>query len=504
VMTNGTSFATDATEEAQLVFELVLEVIKELRKTNAAEDREALSMPIAVSSFAPTAPAPNANVHEEEDDGQTSAAGDTRGSPGGSETPTTSMNYETLEHFMEREHVQEEESAMATNDGFILPAAVSPSRRRSPRGSPPARRQRVHSPRAEVAAAVAGVLQRDDADEAGEEAREIIRKAMLLLDGEYNQIKMSMEEGGFGAQCRQDDVLLMKLAASCSKTQQPNDVMKAFAILHAFFCSEKFRHLKVTNMRRPAYMDQISSITREVPPASRALFHKYFMILDAIAGDAFKPSIIIKGWTAAGVNPPPDVDRILRNCPRIEDRLTRQQYDEVLGHVYSLAREGLQALEFAEEMSGTMTDAQMEYYMEPYFGSAKDQLRGNRKVNDTTDLAFGRWRCALMNTDGPLEEMKRRATEREQAEDDKQERLRVAAELRQARLDGRNTLCACSQIFGCKARERASDLDTPEGMAALGWGRCTVGNCKKPFCPHHQQVLDMHIAQSHPARAGGR
>ncbi|KAJ1437692.1 hypothetical protein B484DRAFT_416460, partial [Ochromonadaceae sp. CCMP2298] len=300
VMTNGTSFATDATEEAQLVFELVLEVIKELRKTNAAEDREALSMPVAVGSFAPTAPAPNANVHEEEDDGQTSAAGDTRGSPGGSETPTTSMNYETLEHFMEREHVQEEESAMATNDGFILPAAVSPSRRRSPRGSPPARRQRVHSPRAEVAAAVAGVLQRDDADEAGEEAREVIRKAMLLLDGEYNQIKMSMEEGGFGAQCRQDDVLLMKLAASCSKTQQPNDVMKAFAILHAFFCSEKFRHLNVTNMRRPAYMDQISSITREVPPASRALFHKYFMILDAIAGDAFKPSIIIKGWTAAG------------------------------------------------------------------------------------------------------------------------------------------------------------------------------------------------------------
>ncbi|KAJ1391088.1 hypothetical protein B484DRAFT_408834 [Ochromonadaceae sp. CCMP2298] len=248
---NGTASQKRPAEiykEAQMVFELALKVIKDLRKKNAAEDCEALSMLVAVGIFAPTAPAPNASVHEEEDDGQTSAAGDTLGSPGGSETSTTSMTYETLQEFREREHVLQEESAIATDDGFILPAA------------------------AEVAAAVAGALQRDETEEAGEEAREVIRKAMLLLDVKYNQIKMSMEEGGFGAQCKQDDVLLMKLAASCSSIQQPNDVMKAFAILHAYFCSERLRHLNVTNMRRPAYMDQISLIIREFPPCKPGPF----------------------------------------------------------------------------------------------------------------------------------------------------------------------------------------------------------------------------------------
>jgi hypothetical protein len=157
---------------------------------------------------------------------------------------------------------------------------------------------------------------------------DIIKKALLLLDGEYNQVKMSMEANGFGTRCDEFDVLLMKLAASCSKTQQPNDVMKTFAILHLFFCSNNFRHLDVKKYRRPRYMEQVDKILSSIPGASRNLFSKYFTILDLIAGDAFKPSVIVKGWDVAGANPPPDVEWILSNCPKVPEQLTLQKFRE--------------------------------------------------------------------------------------------------------------------------------------------------------------------------------
>jgi hypothetical protein len=173
-----------------MVFDLALDKIRTKRASIIEEDAQALDAPIAVG-------------------GAENLSFSTTGSD---MSLGIGVDMGTLGHMMVEEHMLEEETAMAETDDYILPGGVAPLPR-SGGESPNLRAQW------EMQVALQASCSADAMDEArGTADKEIIKKALLLLDGEYNQVRMSMEADGFGTRCHEFDVILMKLAASCSKT----------------------------------------------------------------------------------------------------------------------------------------------------------------------------------------------------------------------------------------------------------------------------------------------
>jgi hypothetical protein len=124
VLTNGTCHCTDATEEAEMVFELALKVIRTKRAAFAEEDAQALLAPIATGG-----------------DGNTSFS-----TAGSDMSLGNGVDVDTLRDMMVEEHQLEEqqldeETAMAEADDFIVSGSVAPLRR-SGSESPNLRAQR--------------------------------------------------------------------------------------------------------------------------------------------------------------------------------------------------------------------------------------------------------------------------------------------------------------------------------------------------------------------------
>jgi hypothetical protein len=111
-----------------------------------------------------------------------------------------------------------------------------------------------------------------EAEAEAAEAARIIKKAVLLMDGEYNQVKATLAEEGIGQQCQQEDIGLWKIAAACSSTQQPNDVMMAFAILKSFFKNHNFRNADPSKGKKPPYWNQLQGLMESIDPASKRTF----------------------------------------------------------------------------------------------------------------------------------------------------------------------------------------------------------------------------------------
>jgi hypothetical protein len=116
--------------------------------------------------------------------------------------------------------------------------------------------------------------------EAGSEPVEQgIRQALLLLDGELNQIKGLTGPRELMYEALQQSIRAAKLAAACSKVTQPADVMKGFMIIHQFLYGVQFCHIDQDKLQRPAYMVQVMSLIKPIDPASRHLYEKYFLTL---------------------------------------------------------------------------------------------------------------------------------------------------------------------------------------------------------------------------------
>jgi hypothetical protein len=313
---------------------------------------------------------------------------------------------------------------------------------------------------------------------AAAEVQRIIKKAVLLLDGEFNQMKASMTPGGIGHQAKEADIGLWKLAAACSSTQQPNDVMKAFAILKAFFRNSKSRNMDPAKMPRPPYWRQLQKILENVPAASRRTFEKYFLCLPIIADTAFSVSCVANRWYKAWVCTPPNVKHILLNCPPMRDSITPEQFEEVVASVYTIAASGIQRSQFGE--GGGIPDELMELHLEKFFGKALDLQQSQTPVHLRP---FNYWRCLEIMGDSTIAEYSRRHAAAEAVLRELEEAKAEAAQKRRKKAEGRTCLCACAQFFGYKAKIRPVDAE------AAGWKRCDSGNCKKPFC------LDCAVAQ---------
>jgi hypothetical protein len=119
-----------------------------------------------------------------------------------------------------------------------------------------------------------------------------LKRVILFLDGEYNQTYVLMNDVKIDNLIKSYGYELMKLAAACSKTQQPNDKMRSFMILHQLYRSTKYLNMVMSHVVRPSSMDPVDIILGNVTTSSKRTFSTLSLILST----AYTESIILDGW----------------------------------------------------------------------------------------------------------------------------------------------------------------------------------------------------------------
>ena len=93
---------------------------------------------------------------------------------------------------------------------------------------------------------------------------------------------------------------LVKLAASCSKSQQPCDVSPVYRSLKALFSNWKAIERQAP---RPAYMELIDALLEPLETPSKVVFTRFFGLLHDLLSQAFRDSNIRQGWETSGLSP---------------------------------------------------------------------------------------------------------------------------------------------------------------------------------------------------------
>ena len=166
---------------------------------------------------------------------------------------------------------------------------------------------------------------------------ELTKQIILFLDGEYNNLNSLLE---LAKDYSSDQLIeVIKLAASCSKTQQPADVMKTFLILHRFYYGEQFLNFDIDSIdfNLPEFMDIIENIIKPCDAADKKVFRKYFSTLEHTRDLCCTPHIIKEGW-ANGLWPP-SPRRIMALWTPGWEKLTEVQQEYVLECVRLIAKQ---------------------------------------------------------------------------------------------------------------------------------------------------------------------
>ena len=95
-----------------------------------------------------------------------------------------------------------------------------------------------------------------------------------MLDGEHAQL-VHLLKNFHKYKMDSFDISILKLAAACSATQQPCDIMRAFHILHQFYTSKAFIHTNFDNVSIPSYMENVMYAIRDIPAASRKVYENF-------------------------------------------------------------------------------------------------------------------------------------------------------------------------------------------------------------------------------------
>jgi hypothetical protein len=311
-----------------------------------------------------------------------------------------------------------------------------------------------------------------------------LRPAVLFLDGEYSQIHIAMDGIGKAARC--NNIWLFKFASSCSKTQQPNDVMKSFMVLHQFFRSYKFQGpLDPTQMVLPVGWTKIQQALKPIAASSRATFENYFRRLPYALDTAFSTSTVSQGYVKSGVGWPFNVARVLRNCPLIECHVKDDRFRTLCERIYDIAERGMTYHEAGD--GGTVPDEVMEESVEEFFGPVH-----NNSGKATTDQPLVQWKAVLLNDEGTIATHAEVQRLKHAAEREARARKEAAAAHRAARrehgtlkrCDGHATLMCNNQT------PRALLYGTNPG----DWFKCDIRSCKSAFCPSCRvHLMTMHL-----------
>lgn len=314
------------------------------------------------------------------------------------------------------------------------------------------------------------------------------KSAVLYLDGEYNQVKVVME-GGAGQFAKEASIILFKLPASCSKTIQPNDVMKSYMILHKFFRSEQFRTFNLATAARPPYMPDVMQILGPIPKSSRDTFERYFLSLPYSFDTAFSTSTVSSGYTKTGVGWPPSVSRILQNFPSIENNFSDAEKDIIVERTYEVAQQGMELT--MEGKGGTVSDITMEDKLAEFFGPVH-----NNSGRSTTDQVLNQWKATILTDENTIQQQRLVADEKEVAAQRSKEK-RIAAQLaKDQKSAGARQKCDGKVVLMCLKDEIKKEV----GTNRCDWWVCPVAKCNVAFCGSCSLNLqDLHL-KSHQTK----
>jgi hypothetical protein len=189
-------------------------------------------------------------------------------------------------------------------------------------------------------------------------------RVVLLLDGEYitltECLTIFLEE--IDAHPELAGWVLLKLAAACSKTQQPCDVSPLFMALKALTKGRLGVTCEGGDMNQVHWLEEV--LLARIPSASRATFVNFLRQAPSLVARALDARNIAQGWQDSGVCPL-DIPKVLAQCPRFDGfshrqskalvaavtpltalmrargQLTDEQMQEAVGDALSLADEAV-------------------------------------------------------------------------------------------------------------------------------------------------------------------
>ena len=177
-------------------------------------------------------------------------------------------------------------------------------------------------------------------------------RAVFSLDGAQDQTTAFMDYG-LGDICKAHSIEYLKWAASCSGTQQPNDVATCHKDLKTANAKIKY------DAERPPHVSPVMlTVVKQLPAhgitgASLTTFSKFLYYAPILISKAFSKPTVQQGWSSAGYFPH-NVPRILSRCSEW-DSLSKLQSDRVLACIPALTDIALH--------NGKVTDTEIESHL---------------------------------------------------------------------------------------------------------------------------------------------
>lgn len=228
-------------------------------------------------------------------------------------------------------------------------------------------------------------------------------KALFMLDGEHAQLVHFLKNFH---EYKMDsfDIAILKLAAACSATQQPCDILRAFHILHQFYASKAYIHTNFDNVSIPSYMANVMYAIRDIPAASRKVYENFFMPLEGIVSKAYTGFLTRKGFITMGIPGPTRASAEMYDFRQTLsqwtgwDSLSTNQQDELIKRVIAFAEKLIKSRSASPSLNGEQTDefkgTALDIEMEAAFGDIVGQLDYDCQGKN---LALNRWRATLIN-----------------------------------------------------------------------------------------------------------
>ncbi len=231
-------------------------------------------------------------------------------------------------------------------------------------------------------------------------------KTLLIIDGENGQVNCLVRKTSDLWKMKNFHVI--KLAASCSMNQQPNDAMKSFSIIHRMFNSSKFTFDFASVIPPEHYINRVEVLLEDLEASSKATFRRFFKHLIGIISRAYQLHVVQEGWVNTGIHTIKGLcsKTILSNCSswrkytphdqrQIFDKLPQLKLDICISK--SIVEEGEDEIEIEETdvKSYTISDAHMYAVLGGILGLV-NSFPGKNTKKDIHLLSLTRWRASII------------------------------------------------------------------------------------------------------------
>lgn len=196
---------------------------------------------------------------------------------------------------------------------------------------------------------------------------------VLSIDGEHDQLEalLGLFDDTLSAHPQASVFNVMKLAAACSKTQQPCDVCPSFMVMKRLV--KLYGNGKVVAVR-PRYMDTVMALLSALPKDVRLKYENFLLHFTTFLSTAFNRANILSGWENTGLSPMEPL-KILGKCTTFED------YSEE--EVYAMVK-AIPSLSKIVIKNGEVTDAEIAAAMK---GDVEFRLIGRDTLEEQSASA---------------------------------------------------------------------------------------------------------------------